>query len=393
MGNYKVTRTFHPVGQGGFYTECHNDEFNIVYDCGSTPRKHSSSIVQSTFSKRDDIDILFISHFDYDHVSSIATLKKNTGTIHAVVMPLLEPEHQALLINLNRVLSDSILKLISKPESFFDSNTVIYKVRPSNTQEAEDNDNPIEIMRSPPETMPDGSRYFFQRAPEPILINSGRLIKLESSNREKNSRQFWTFTPYNYQNTTRCLNLIQELKKSGFDTELLKSDSGYTINEIATPAKRRALRKVYNSLNGTVNENSMLVYSGPLNSEYQLVPCNCSGAECNSNCNLKPGCIYTGDCDFNKITLNQAFERHINKVGVVQIPHHGSKDSFDINSLDSVNSSQSLICPVSYGTTNRYKHPSRDVINSLILSPKKYRPINITEDPNTVFTQKIDLIL
>ena len=140
----------------------------------------------------------------------------------------------------------------------------------------------------------------------------------------------------------------------------------------------------------------MLVYSGPSNSEYQLVPCNCSGAECTSNCNLKPGCIYTGDCDFNKITLNQAFGRHINKVGVVQIPHHGSKDSFDINSLNSVNSvnsSQSLICPVSYGTTNRYKHPSREVINSLILSPKKYRPISITEDLKTEFKQDINLII
>ena len=393
MSNYKVTRTFHPVGQGGFYTERHNDEFNIVYDCGSTPRKYSSSIVQSTFSKRDDIDILFISHFDYDHVSSIVTLKKNTGTIHAVVMPLLEPEHQALLINLNRVLSDSILKLISKPESFFDSNTVIYKVRPSNTQEAEDNDNPIEIMRSPSETMPDGSRYFFRRDPETILINSGRLIKLESSNRGKNSKQFWTFTPYNYQNITRSLSLIQELKKSGFNTALLKSDSGYTISEITTPAKRRELRKVYNSLNGTVNENSMLVYSGPSNNDYQLTPCSCLGIECDSNCNLKPGCIYTGDCDFNKVTLNQAFKQYINTVGVVQIPHHGSKDSFNIKAIDSINSSQSLICPVSFGTTNRYKHPSREVINSLVLSSKKYRPINITEDPNTVFTQKIDLII
>lgn len=78
----KVTRTFHPVGQGTFFSERFYMEdqqgtvHNIVYDCGvkwgyKGKVKH---VVTQAFTQSDVIEYLFISHLDYDHVSLVKTL-------------------------------------------------------------------------------------------------------------------------------------------------------------------------------------------------------------------------------------------------------------------------------------------------------------------------------
>ena len=74
-----IQRIFHPVGQGAFYSERHENH-NIVYDCGTDyfnrGKKGIKNTISQSFSKDEIIDILFISHFDYDHVSLIEHLKK-----------------------------------------------------------------------------------------------------------------------------------------------------------------------------------------------------------------------------------------------------------------------------------------------------------------------------
>ena len=74
----KMRRVFHPVGQGAFYSESFYTgfgTFNMVYDCGSMS-KGVDNIISNSFDKDNgnDIDILFISHFDSDHVNKIALL-------------------------------------------------------------------------------------------------------------------------------------------------------------------------------------------------------------------------------------------------------------------------------------------------------------------------------
>ena len=63
-----LQRTFHPVGQGAFYTERHKisngKDFTIVYDCGSFQFTNLKNRIKSAFQKGEEIDILFISHFD-----------------------------------------------------------------------------------------------------------------------------------------------------------------------------------------------------------------------------------------------------------------------------------------------------------------------------------------
>lgn len=382
MKSYKVTRTFHPIGQGGFYTERHNS-FNIVYDCGSTPRRHADPVVKSAFSKKEVIHALFISHFDYDHISAIATLIKSVHSIRTVIIPLLKDEHRNVLVNINRALSLNILKMIDSPESFFGKHTNIIRVRSSQSPDRDESDDPIDLIELPIEPSP----QFNRKNSNTMTINSGRPLTLGRASR-------WVFVPYNYKYRNRHAKLVEELKLQNFNVKKLQTDSTYTIHEIIKPTTRRTLRKIYDSLDGTVNENSMLLYSGPDETINQRDSCGCKTVSELLDLSdphpylCKAGCIYTGDCDFKKIQLSNIYSSYKRYVGVTQVPHHGSKHSFDLKSLDGFTN---LICPVSYGTNNRYGHPSAEVIKELFLSP--FSVLSVTEQQNSKFEQTFDCLI
>lgn len=57
----RIIRTFHPVGQGAFYSESFYDvdgfRYNVVYDCGVNDLDdRRKKIVRNSFSKEDTID-------------------------------------------------------------------------------------------------------------------------------------------------------------------------------------------------------------------------------------------------------------------------------------------------------------------------------------------------
>lgn len=99
----EMRRIFHPVGQGAFYSESFYTgfgKFNMIYDCGSMS-KGVDNVISESFNKKDDIDILFISHFDSDHVNKIALLKKSVNKIKKVIMPLIPDGDKGILLAFN----------------------------------------------------------------------------------------------------------------------------------------------------------------------------------------------------------------------------------------------------------------------------------------------------
>ena len=73
---------FRSVGQGAFYTgifkqRLNGNQFSFVYDCGShSSRQYIDQEISNfvTETKKQKIDILFISHFHSDHTNKIAEL-------------------------------------------------------------------------------------------------------------------------------------------------------------------------------------------------------------------------------------------------------------------------------------------------------------------------------
>ena len=105
----KIERTFWPVGQGAFYSELFYDEGKpnglVVYDCGTlSSQKYIKSSIKELRQKFDNssicengginIDILFVSHFHYDHISGITQLLK-VFNIKKIVLPVIPQEAYA----------------------------------------------------------------------------------------------------------------------------------------------------------------------------------------------------------------------------------------------------------------------------------------------------------
>lgn len=366
-----IQRTFHPVGQGAFYTERHlvNDDFiNVVYDCGtSNVKKNISNKVAKSFNDGEVIHFLFISHFDFDHISLIDELKQ-TFKIEKVIIPLLHKDEKIFLANIFESLGKSNLaKLVANPNDYFGAETQIISVSPNSEEGLNDNPNDIEAI-----TLTDECRE----------IISGTPIRLNTVND-------WVFIPYNHKYKDRNIEFITKLKENKIDIDKLKKQKCILDSEM-----EKLIKEIYKKISGNINENSMFLYSGPQNPHklQRLIWTNkcCCGFLCWHVCNnylldcSRVACLYTGDGDLNKVSVKQIYKKYWNYIGTIQIPHHGSLPSFAKDVLEN----KDFFCPISVGKNNSYGHPSEVVICDILLH-RSY-PILVTEDVDSVFIETIE---
>ena len=380
-----IQRIFHTIGQGAFYSERH-ENINIVYDCGTEWKNRAKSIfnkvVTQSFSKKEIIDILFISHFDYDHVSKIQTLKKHVKEIKRVILPLLHDNEKILLSNFYRALDINILTLINEPEKYFGDKTKIIYIRPSENNESPINDN-TETQNLDDIVKPNDANKF--------EIKSG--VKLTISGLTN-----WVFIPYNNNYTNNHNDLIKELKSEGFDTTKLTNEPNYTLDKIIKDVSLskskggKKFKEIYDRLNGKVNQNSMFLYSGPTqNNKYHK---HCFVGDMHRHfynhlyyhCNHsdKVGCIYTGDGDLNIVDIKSIFRSYWENVGTIQIPHHGDIKSFNKKVLKD----HYYCCPISVGKNNSYGHPSSKVIGEILTL--RSCPVLVTEELDSMYIEIIE---
>lgn len=368
-----IERIFHPIGQGAFYSERHMScNINIVYDCGTTdPRSQAKQrVVNQSFRKDEIIHILFISHFDKDHISLIDTLKKTVKRIERVVLPLLHDEQKIFLSNIYKTLGQPRLaKLVSDPNEFFGEETQIIGVRPNSDTEIGEI-RPLNVLEiNEPRTE----------------IQSGTPLTLTI-----NGFNYWVYIPFNYQYTTRSNEFQDKLYNEGIDVRKLKTDPDYLLYGI-TDVEKKKIIGVYNGrgiykgkgVSGNINENSMFLYSGPsckkdlhkhswIGGHYRCDLFRCYvDIDCHSH---RVACLYTGDGDLNKVDIRKIYRRYWDLIGTIQIPHHGSGKSFKATPFDE----GGFLCPMSVGNKNCYRHPSPIVISELFL--KRNFPILVTED-------------
>jgi ribonuclease BN (tRNA processing enzyme) len=371
-----IKRIFHSIGQGAFYSERH-EQYNIVYDCGEWKDSNlADKVVKQSFLQDERIDILFISHFDYDHVSKISTLKNHVNSIDNVILPLLHPNEKILLLNIYKALDINIIELINNPQEYFGQNTkIIYVKGAIGTDEISIEAEAIDIK-----TIVTGTE-----------IESGTAIFIGIDD--------WIFIPYNHEYLARNERLEKELAGEGFNVEKLKTDNDYSIEKIVSDiglTKRQGgkkLKEIYERLEGNINQNSMLLYSGTGKSNINEK--KISNVYWGNNIHAywtfpflpiieRVGCIYSGDADFNITNIHIIFDNFFEKVGTIQIPHHGDLKMFNSTMLDE----KFYYCPISFGNNNSYGHPSGKVISEILA--KNSLPLMISEKPSSEFIQIIN---
>lgn len=311
-----MIRTIHPIGQGAFYSE-QFENFTVVYDCGEWKKtKIAEQIVEETNFHDSKIDLLFISHFDYDHVCLIPLLK-DKYYIHTCILPLLSKFDKIILSNIYKAMNEkNLARLVEDPKSFFGNGTrIIYVNYQPNNEDYGIKHDYIDSF----DTIPDGK-----------VLASGTELYI--------SKIDWLFVPYNIEFESRRETLIQHLQNNNIIILLLLIDYSDYIDEHI-----KDIRKAYRMLPGGINSNSMYLFSGATNSTH------------------KTGCVYTGDGHLKFV--KDIYKDYLPYVETIQLPHHGSYKNYDFSFLSYLKERYVLFA--SYGMKNTYGHPSKRVISDI----------------------------
>ena len=299
-------RVLHPVGQGAFFTEQFVDAsgkvvHNVVYDCGSftiLPNLVEYEI-RNTFEKNAHIDLLFISHFDEDHVNGLMALQNQTKIDKdtKVIIPF---RHPYLLM----VMDEDYPMLARFVMRMFNIGAQVVGI----DEYVDDNRSgePIDIDRL------DGN----------ITLGGKNVIRL--------NKVLWYYYPFMLSDQN-SLQKVFEGKLKG----LVNLDDP---NEILT--KRKGLRDIYKTIGKTkggvtrINVNALFMLSFPAVD----VACNTNiWYQINLKGNVAPTCFYTGDSNLKgngydevkqKVTDILDMYSKRTKVWMMQVPHHGSDKCF-----------------------------------------------------------------
>ena len=379
--NIKIVRTFHPVGQGAFYSERFQiwkpevETHNIVYDCGVCYMKEKQAVhvVNQAFAGKDEIDYLFISHLDYDHVSlAYAILPR----VKNIVLPLVSKEELVIamlfyVVSEERDAARFFNEIIRRLEDNNRRNTVIF------VGDIEENLNDWENAN---------------------VIKSGTDIVPQWD-------YDWVLIPHNVKYSSRKQKLMDELDKLIHEKEFVKeivglglkpfktaeellsklNESDFVGKVLVMPNLRKAIKSAYASIEGGTNENSLLLYSGPKSgvTRYMLEFCMPNRRWC--DCRIsQAACLYTGDSTCDMADWKKKYVAVWEHIGTIQLPHHGSVESFEV---DTYPVDRQYIFPVSFGTYNTYGHPSGKVLAYLMMCDCCIQMV--TEMANSRYMQSI----
>ena len=396
-----ITRTFHSVGQGAFYSETFEDaaikRFVVVYDCGSysigaksldskrngkLKKKIHSDLGKSDFnpgSAQIDVDILFISHFDTDHINGCQFLNPKI-----VFIPYLSDEQINILSAINTAIDGNLqVEILRNPQNYFRDARII-RIRP--VDEGHINQDGLIIDLSD-----ENLREHFKTMGG---LDSCQPVKLIYP-----SKELWEYVPYNPD-----WNMFFEAFKKAVeeDEELDYNQLNKVDNGAYVTSNIERLRRAYDKL-GNKNKHSLVVYSGPIRrtdvvdtftSRIEYYCRDYGYCKCHYGWHIMRGdaCVYYGDITvapswhdkYSDFLETTARTQHI---GTIQIPHHGAWSSR--GDLSITKNMRDVFCIVSVGEKNSYGHPSSRILSS-ILSKRCY-PTMVTENAQSVFIEIFEL--
>lgn len=350
-GNITLTRTFHPVGQGAFYSEVFSiddrEEFTVVYDCGTESDGASLDHEIDSFVKglkNSKIDLLFISHFHKDHINGLPKLA-SMAKIKKTVIPMLPPE-VLLVSRVHNYLTceettkegrrkeieplEQIINDLTTHEGISEQFGEIVSVAPYDSDYRPDG----WLPKSPRETVQAGKSL-------PGIID------------------IWKYIPFNSIDVGD--DCAEKFKAAVSDLGLF--NDGELIEEKLLHGLREEVKKLYKDIVGKLcaddNLYTMAVESLPADG-YEI-----------ESLARESRCLFTGDLDsVGNAGLWGRFTHlfQFNDIGTIQVPHHGSKENWRPEFL--TKDSKEFV--VSVGEKNTYHHPDFWAMESIRKNDKLF---------------------
>ncbi len=358
-----VVRSFMPVGQGAFYVEqftsC-NPRINLVFDCGSsTDERILFQSINSVFQKGETIHAVFISHLHDDHINGLEYLLSNYN-VEKIYFPLLDCKAKTLTLlhylasKNSHNTNDFFFRFVNEPYTYLiskDKRTEVIYVLPEDPEIIEYRQRYGESVRSG------------ENVAKHINTMSGDYCK-------------WEIVPFNFRNQQRIIDLVKQLENifsKYFPGENIQIDEKFNLDDYwkRFPSIRSDIKNAYENIKGSLNTNSMVVFSGTTtNNAYQHFCLSKTDDcyQCDSCCstNYRSGCLYTGDYDCSGESkyndLNSAYSNYWDNIGCITIPHHGSWHNYNPD----LTSNRRVFCIISASTKNNYQHPHALVMRDLL---------------------------
>ena len=394
-----MLRHFLPVGQGAFYLERfwipdQGRPINVVYDCGAlierSPARNiqcnqsnMERIIEQVFQQDETIHAVYLSHLHEDHVNGLQALC-NRCRVNKVFFPLIA-KNDLPLMRLQDQMQNNAGAISRQLIDFLENET------------------PPEIdlrreqwIRVPP-------TEGIERPPErQNTVDTSFSSVIGHSPSSYGAFQDWEFVPYNFREQSRIGELKAALcRELQLSDEALESElnNGDLLSRWKDKESREKIKRAYKSISGEFNTNSMTLFSGrKSNNGFQIAQCGypCSNPfhpcrtfhfhrypTCLYSLRKKAsGCLYTGDYNASGsdewITLNEHYLQYWNSIGCIQIPHHGSRHSFN----DGFCGFDAYLV-VSAGRDNPYHHPHVGVLVKLCENGRF--PAVVTQDPYSMF--------
>lgn len=406
MKNTKVIQHFHSVGNGTFKTGSifnwrDGKQFNWVYDCGSTSPSTLNRIFRDITMHKGwpgYIDMLVLSHFDDDHVNGVETLLKHNH-VKSLVLPFSEWAQSVREISVlgKKGVSSSTALLQLNPLQWLASRDFDVQVDEVVLVQG-GSDRPSPVSDNFPKDDDPGAfseNYFtFNQRSMP-----GRTtIKTVQHNHPIYSHKSdLEFVFYNAEKDFKELGLIVKkggqwcAKKSGRPLTDVKADIQNTIESISLhiPSStmplgwRKTLKSCYEKHFGQTgkakNNISLCMYTAPTrnnvsdflvirNSQAQNYPFHPTHLfypryPLFSTSRLATLC--TGDITLTSSVIAD-LKSHLglqrwDKIGLIQVPHHGSQHSWKSGNAGLLAPAQFLHC-----ASGSKHHPHPKVMKDLI---------------------------
>lgn len=320
-----VKRNFVNVGQALFAIEERNGK-TIVYDCGGEAPQVIPAVLPYVLKENSVIDILFISHYDKDHINGIQHLLMHCSVRH-IVLPMLE--HACRFIPLlNMPYYSFEYKFTINPQMAI-QDTFEFLRSPLGRHDGEYRDREfIEPQIHYVEKSDEGDNDV--NLERPVLIDDlrkGQTISSRGAIRI-DSLDDWVYLPYNRrlmtQNEEReFFDILGVPYGCSDDESLYHWQHNWPNAKLGMPFghhnyyNRNLIKEAWYIATHIslkeINDFSMTLYSG------------------HAYINAKEGCLYTGDYNAKK-HMNELIRYYNpiwNKICVVQVPHHGSRNNFD----------------------------------------------------------------
>ena len=410
-----------PVGQGGFHVgtlktlgadeaawrssltsdAIPSADFLYVYDCGSDPKAGVVGAVRSIVKRRPSrkLDMLFVSHFDRDHICGIPHLldRRNGLRVDTIVMPYLDEVDRVIgFARTADTASDGATEqfhqdLVVDPTATMSrfSPRQIVTVMPSN----EDGDaDYFELPPTDPPRSPTGRDYwkaidstasYNRRAPDGSTVTQ----RLDLDILAGTDFGGWRMSTY----VKRAALSDREAFCAAVEV-LLRWPRGSFREKVRSKRHRRlmvtdhrtAVSRAYAWAFGDKNETSLSLFSGPAAPDqagavYWNMPYYPSA---------RIGWIGTGDAglrDRSAVTDFQNFyQDDLDWVSTFVLPHHGSAHNYDHSNpvLDA-----EIWVAAAQPTRSTWKHPAPEIVKAVKASGAKFKKVG--SQPKSLFEERM----